>query len=184
MECEICGNEAERLVKRLIENVEMYVCEDCQDLGIPVKKSPQKQSKRVITKRAPDELGSKPVEKNIERKKFDKEKHAFRQETIKSNVCDLLQQLRQRLGMTIQQFAEAIQEKQNYYARIEKGKVAMPISLAKRIEEKFNVKLTEVVESSEDIETAKIYRDYFAEENEAPMKTLGDMIKFKKKDKK
>ncbi len=184
MECEICGNESGRLVKRLIENVEMYVCEDCQDLGVPVKKSQQKTSRKIITKSMPEEVVSKPVERRMERKVSEKEKHSFKQETIKSNACELMQQLRQRLGMTIQQFAEAIQEKQNYYARVEKGKVALPISLAKRIEEKFNVKLTEIIETSEDIETAKIYKEYFADENEGPMKTLGDVIKYKNKENK
>ncbi len=52
------------------------------------------------------------------------------------------------------------------------------------LEEKYNIKLTEIVETSEDIETAKIYKEYFADENEAPMKTLGDVIKYKKKENK
>jgi uncharacterized protein (TIGR00270 family) len=181
MDCEICGNESNRLVKRLIEGVEMYVCEECQDLGVPVKKTRQKKTEKVVSRNRPEVIASKSYERSTERQETERPKYTPKQEVIKPDACEILQQTRAKQGLSIQQFADAIQEKQNYYARIERGKVALPLSLAKRIEEKYRIKLTEVIETSEDIETAKIYKDYFTEDNEPPMRTLGDMIKIKKK---
>lgn len=178
-ECEICGEESYRLVPRIVEGVLMRVCPNCQDLGLPPKKkkpisdSPQKPSR--LNSIYSQKKAVNPVRSGY----LKKDKPAYsRRESIADykvvdNALEILLNLRQSLRLTPREFAAELSIKENYYKRIEKGTTALPVNLAKKIDQKYHTTLIEKEDFDEEDDFSQ-----FLKKNKDPGES---MIYFKKR---
>lgn len=144
--CSICGSKKAGIIA-IIEGVELDVCERCAKLGKVVSRPKPKPKSKI-------------------------EKKPEIEETIVMDFAKRIREVREGNRMTQEEFAKALNEKLSVMRHIENGTLVPSLKLAKKIEEKFGIKLIEVqgevsgdILSSEKVETA----------------TLGDLIEIKRK---
>ena len=140
--CEICGREAYHLVKRKVEGSIIMVCDDCQDLG----EEPFDRRRQIArssstsgnttsfhsivntTTRSTPRTTS-PSYSSTPRKKKDSNFEEYR---VRDDAPSILIKTRTSQGLSIDQFAESLKIKGNYYGRMEKGSTGVPLDLAKK----------------------------------------------------
>lgn len=159
--CEVCGKDTDTLFTRIIDGATMHVCYQCKELG---EEPPEIRKKRIQSKTLAPQNASfhtsfpkinhpLPASPSFNPKKTKRRDQLFTDFRVVADVPAKLIALRNSLGMTVDKFAESLNIKRNYYARIEKGEVALPLDLAKRIEQKYKIKLLEKdIENDEDYE--------------------------------
>jgi len=161
--CEVCGKESSKLFKRIIDSAEMMVCFECKDYG----EEPPEVRRRKI----------EAVQANAQQKKFqglftndhpttprinsgylkkggEKKTDKFDNFKIVDDAPKRLIELRTKLGYTADLFAESVSIKRTYYTRLERGETAISLDLARRIEQKYKIKLVEedVAEESKELD--------------------------------
>ena len=142
----MCGKET-GLVLAEIEKVEMKVCQNCAKYG-------------VIRRRA-DEV-------RVSSKKMHHEP-AFR---VTDNYASILRQAREKQGLSQEDFARYLQERESIVAKWEQGKMQPSVDIARRLERILGLSLV-----VEDVEQA-----FEKEKNSKPEGfTLGDFMKVRKK---
>ena len=150
MLCNMCGKEG-RLSKTSIEGTTLNVCPDCAKYGTKVnefKDLAYPKSKKFI------EEGPKSI--NI----------------VLPNFASIIKSKRESLGLTQEQLAKRLNEKESLIQSIEKGR-SPNINFAKKIERNLNISLIkEYTESHEEIKV------------DTTKATIGNMIKFKVRKKK
>ena len=148
--CSICGLKEATVIAR-IEGVELEVCDECAKLGSVVKR-----------------LKKKPkVVKKVVKKKPEVE------ETVVLDFAEKIRKIREKSGMTQEEFAKALNEKLSVMKHVEHGTLVPSLKLARKIEEKFDVKLVEVQgETSGEI----------LPHERTETATLGDLIEIKKRE--
>lgn len=148
--CEMCGS-AGRLQRTLVEGSEMDVCQGCARFG--------KNIARPITF----------VNKGTETKKV-----VARPEKITiiiSGFGSRVKKARERLGLTQEEFAKKIAEKESLVQQIESEKIKPRIQTALKIEKELNINLVEEYEEE---------GSSFGLPQKTKEFTLGDMIKVRK----
>ncbi|MEW5896436.1 MAG: multiprotein bridging factor aMBF1 [Nanoarchaeota archaeon] len=148
--CEMCGKEA-KLIAAEIENVEMKVCSGCVKFG-RVKRS--SSPSRFQNFKAKAQLPELPQVK------------------IVSNYAALLRSARERKGMTQEDFAKYINEKESLVQKWESGHLKPNVNTAKKLESFLGITL--VTKDEEISSPAETHR-------KAEGFTIGDFIKVKKK---
>jgi putative transcription factor len=128
MRCDMCDLNA-RLFKTIIEDAELFVCENCKKFGkvVGIVEQPQ-----PIT-------GKKFEEKEI-------------LEMIVDDFADRIRSKREELNLTQKEFAKKINEKESIIHKLESGTFKPTISLTKKIGRFLKIKLTEEYEESHKIQ--------------------------------
>ena len=144
--CDMCGRQ-ESLVTADVEGVEMKVCQNCSRFG-------------TVRKRA-DAM-------RVSQKKMHTEP-AFR---LAGNYASLLRQAREKQGLSQEDFARFLQEKESIVSKWEQGRMQPSVEVARRLEKILGVSLV-----MEDVEQS------FEKEKSARTDgfTLGDFMKVRKK---
>jgi len=92
-------------------------------------------------------------------------------EEIVDDYAEKIREARERIGLTREVLAAMVGEKVSTIRRIESGKLAPTIQLARKLERVLKIKLVEAYEESEE------YR--YSEGEEEFELTLGDIVEFK-----
>ncbi len=145
--CEMCGKDSS-LVNTAIEQVEMKVCSGCARFG---------------TVRESNELPQ------FHERKAEHKEPGLR---IVSNYALLLRRSREGKGLTQEDFAKSLQERESIVAKWEQGKMQPSVEAARKLEKLLNVSLIE-----EDIEMSAVKNKSSASGGF----TLGDFIKVRKR---
>jgi putative transcription factor len=146
--CEVCGKEIKKAKQAIIEGSLLNVCDACAAFG------------KVI-----------PEEKIMPQKKKVREEKEEEEIEIVENFPEIFRKLREKLGLTQDEFAKKVNEKESEIRKIEAGKILPSLELASKIEKQYGVKLIE----KKEVELHK------KEEEKKLDLTLGDVIKLKKK---
>ena len=149
--CEVCGKETEEMYYAEIEGTKMNACNKCAKFGKVLympkakKEESEAKTKKTPTKEAPEQR-------------------------IVNNYAKIVHQIREKLGLTQEEFAKKINEKESLIKGVESGKIVPVFALAEKFEKMFNVVLIETVED-EKAEAGSSTKEF----------TLGDMIIIKKR---
>ncbi len=148
-QCEICGKITE-LVKCSVEGCEMSVCRNCARFGSVTEREPE-------TKAA----GAKQIRPPA---KQDEEEPVIVGASVK------VKDARERKGLTQEQLAKAVAEKESVIHRIESGAMMPTLATAEKLERFLGIKLIE-----------KIWKNEGAvNETKSESFTIGDLIMKKK----
>ncbi|MDR0900886.1 MAG: multiprotein bridging factor aMBF1 [Methanobrevibacter sp.] len=171
MRCEICGKQIEgKPLRTKIDSSVMEVCEDCSKFG-RIQKEPPKP------KFSSSNLGNKPNRSNNSNKPSSRKQRPMYSldepsEEIIEDYSSVIRQARESKGLSRENLGEKIYEKVSVINRIESGKMAPDLKLAKKIEKALNIELIEKINDL-DIESFK--------RNSSKEPTLGDIVKIKKR---
>ncbi len=154
VDCEMCGKDMsgreEELVDAIIEGAVVRVCLDCSKHG------------SVIT------INQPVVDKKIEQKREIEEKPNY-VDVIVSDFYKRIKNARERKGLTQEDLAQSIAEKESVVHQLETGKLKPSFKLAKKLSVFLNINLVETVETS-----ANQKKDIdFKDDNV----TIGDILK-------
>jgi len=149
MNCHICGKNAP-LVLAIVEAVELEVCSECSKFG------------KVIHRPAPAQLQKlKPVPRP---------KQDLPEEVIVADYAERIRKRREQLGLTQEQFARKLAERESAIQKIEAGTIEPSIPTARKIEQHLHIVLVEEPEPAMFIPAKK---------DTSSAMTLGDLIKKK-----
>ncbi|MFX1496876.1 MAG: multiprotein bridging factor aMBF1 [Promethearchaeota archaeon] len=163
-ECPICGSIIwGKGINVLIEGANIVVCPACAKHGKKVltpKKSMPKRTKSVTSQK---KFKTSDYETNFD---------------LVEDYDHKIRRARQTLKLNQEQFAQKLNEKPSLIRRIESHKVEPTISLAKKIENFFNIKLLKKIDEVE----ASVQTDKFLKKSSGS--SLGDVAFIKRRDKK
>ena len=148
--CDVCGAEG-RLVKALIEGTELNVCQNCAKFGKILKAPVMFVKKGAVIKH---EQKPEPLE------------------IIVPDYSTLIRKKREEMGLTQEDFAKKIAEKESIMQKIEAGQMEPSINIAKKLERFLNIKLVEQYDEKGVALSAKGKTAEF---------TIGDAIKLKQR---
>ncbi|MCD6230048.1 MAG: TIGR00270 family protein [Candidatus Diapherotrites archaeon] len=158
MRCEICGKEREFLFLIETEGTKLLACQNCSSYGRVIKKVREQQNNtasgpgiRTLT----EQTSKKPSQPDFE---------------LAPDYAERIRKAREKTGLTQEQVAAKIYEKESIIQRIEKSKMHPSESIAKKLENLFNINLFEEVKNIAP-PAPKGTADF----------TLADMIKSKRK---
>jgi putative transcription factor len=160
MRCEVCGCEIYgQLYYRVIEGGKMTVCSRCAQFGSkdwdPKEKHVTQTSRRPARSAAP------------QRPRNDIE--AAETMELVDNYGELIRKARQRKGLTVEDFAKKLNEKESVVKKLEQEGLNPSMSLIRKVESELGIKLLEVAPTT----TGAILTKPLGP------RTLGDMIKIK-----
>jgi len=169
MRCEICGQSIEegKSNQTKIDGSTMEVCADCSKFGV-VQKTPKLKPTPIKSK-------ENSRAKEVSRPRRNPRPMYSLDEPTEELVEDFektVRQARESKGLSRESLGELIYEKVSVINRIESGKMAPDIKLAKKLEKALNITLIEK-KSNMELEDFK--------NKTAGGPTLGDIVKIKKK---
>ncbi len=164
MICEICGKDVPRTFSVEIEGATMKTCKACAKFGTPVKDK-GKGSTSSSTPADRREVLRKVMEKR-ERMKRGRDIYEDIKEEIVGDYPDMVRRARNQQGMTREELAKKINEKESVIAKVESGNMLPDESLRKKLERTLHLKLTQ--------EISKKHVTNYHDEDEGM--TLGDWI--------
>jgi len=127
MECEICGTKVEKAFITQIEGVLLKLCENCSKSGTILN---------VIKEQ-------KEVDKKKNRWKDDEEYELI------ENYGKIIFEARVRMGISTQQLAEKIGEKESLVRKIEREEIRPSDKVVDKLERVLGIKLREKIENFE-----------------------------------
>ncbi len=142
MECVLCGKEVEKSNKVLVEGSIVDVCERCVKFG----------------KKISEPIAYRPITRKIEFKEPETE--------LVSDYGKMIAKIRESKGLTRDEFAKRLSEKESVIRRIEEERMTPDEELAKKIEGFLGIKLTQ------EYGEMKRYR----EEKKKAKLTVGDVV--------
>ena len=154
----MCGREEEQLVRALIEGTELKVCRNCSRFG--------KILRNVYNAQAPAKSSGKPAVKTQIQPKIEII------ELVNADYASIIKQNREKLGLTQEEFARKLNEKQSFLQSIESGKHMPSLELARKLEKMLGIVL---------IEEHKESHGDMQQREKSSVLTFGDIIKLKKK---
>lgn len=164
--CEMCGRPVPRREMKIIyvENVRLSVCQSCY-----TRLTRGDIAKEIEESTKPREQRPKP---RAERRPEDK---VIEEYEVVQDYADRIRQAREKLGLTQKALADMVKESENTIKRIESGRLAPTIPLARKLESVLSIKLLEPV-----VEAAQARLPNPAKMREL---TLGDVVSLKKREK-
>lgn len=150
MNCELCGAKGE-LFRAVVEGAQIKICEKCGRFG------------KVLGKVMPEQ---NPGKRQAEKQKEKPEKTL----AMVSGYGGLIRKRREQLGLTQDEFARKLAEKESIIHKIEVESIEPSIELAAKLEKVLGVKLAE--EREEETKVAKPKKDEL---------TIGDFVKVRKR---
>lgn len=164
MKCEICGKEIiGQPYKISVDGANLLVCKSCARFGKPVREHEATKTKTKSIRQASPTTRVIPYSR----------RHTSHEKELVPNYNKLIIEKRKSLGWSTEHLAKVLKEKESWIKKIESGKIAPPLYLAKKLERVLGITLlTDVLEIPPDeIEPSK--KDL----------TIGDLIEFKEKKK-
>lgn len=156
MMCEMCGEEKLHLYKALVEGSLLSVCENCRKYG------------EVLSLEKP-----KFEEPKKEKLKQEQKKEEEKQEIVIDDYAIRIREAREGKGLTQEELAKAIAEKESVIHKLESNQVVPSLKLAKKLEQFFRIKLTEEFDPNKKPVKELNFKDGTL--------TIGDLIRLKKK---
>jgi len=162
LRCEVCGHEIfGQPYYRVIEGGRMTVCGRCAQFSNqewdPRKPMAQTRRRRTAANARPRRRSDIEVAESTE---------------LVENYGELIRKTRQRKGMTVEDFAKKLSEKESVIKKLEKEQLNPTMTLVRKVERALGITLIEEAE----VGTGTVLT--------RPMgpRTLGDMIKLKTKE--
>jgi len=150
--CEMCGKESS-LITAKVESVEMQLCSVCVKFGVVKRKSAVSYNNRPF--RPKQVMNTQP------------------EFTVVSNFSSIIRSLREKSGMSQEDFAKKLNERESVVAKWESGNLNPRLDVARRLGRILKVNLVKKVDDKDDsVDIEKKSSDEF---------TLGDFIKVKKR---
>ncbi len=186
MSCEMCGNFAgPDLSECEVDGVKMFVCPKCTRFGSKVSEKKQafvddsEESEVTFVRSSPG--GKGPSVSHVKVKTGTthtpvRPRQRSRRDILQSDRVlvddygEVVKQARKAKGLSLEQFAQMINEKASLIQKLEKSEFNPPESLIVKIERKLDISLKE--EAAAPI---------FTGSTSAKDTTLGDVVKLKKK---
>ena len=153
----MCGKNM-NLYRTMIEGAELNGCKDCGGHG-----------KVIGTVKTKDEVKREEqrIREFLERKKTPKEIET--NERIVENFSEIIKRKREKLGLTQEEFAKKLNERESLIHNMEKGTFHPPITLARKLERQLDIKLVEEMNFNIKIDRAR-----------GENLTIGDLLSIKK----
>lgn len=165
MRCEVCGQEIRgQPYYRIIEGARMTVCGQCAPFGSK-EWDPNRPKARRVRRRPTRTVSPSRPRSEIE---------AAEQMELVENYGELIRKTRQRKGMTVEDLAKKLNEKESVIKKLEKEQFNPPMNLIDKVSRELDIKLLEPF-TGERVTGSVLTR---------PMgpRTLGDLIKIKTED--
>ena len=151
-QCEMCGKKQEKLKEAIVEGTILSVCDTCIEYGNAViVERPTTETKRAVQQEIEEE-------KEIE--------------TIIPGAGEIIKKERERRKLKQEDLAKMLAEKASTISAAEGGKATIPIQLARKFEQFFNVRLISKGTDAEVPEKIDVTD---------PDLTIGDLIRYKDK---
>jgi putative transcription factor len=144
MDCTICGREVNILTRVEIEGTVVEVCDRCVKFG------------RVVEE---PKVSYKPMTQPVTFKEL-------KENDFVANYGELIRKYREMKGLTREEFAKRISEKESVVKRVEEEQMEPNEELTRRIESFLRIKLTQ--EITEEMK--------YKEEKKRPKLTVGDVV--------
>ncbi|MFW9936303.1 MAG: multiprotein bridging factor aMBF1 [Candidatus Thorarchaeota archaeon] len=165
-QCPICGGLIwGKGQKVLIEGAKITVCESCAQYGQKVEKKPYHRERVLIS----------PRKRNIISQQSSSKKDKIDDIEVVKDYASIIRKARNSLGLNQDQFAQKLNEKPSLLRRIESGKVAPTIKLAKKIEQVYHLKILKKADETE----VSANKDKYMKKSTGA--SLGDIAFIKKK---
>jgi len=159
--CEICGAEIKGIAYEVvIDGARLVVCRKCAFKNPSSITGYVTPSRRISATKPP----SRPRKPRV----YHKPRIV---EDIVDDYAERIREARENMGLTREVLATMVGEKVSTIRRIESGRLAPTIDLARKLERVLKIKLIEVYEEEEEVGTQ--------EKREKFELTLGDIIEFK-----
>ncbi|HEX9916011.1 MAG TPA: multiprotein bridging factor aMBF1 [Candidatus Bathyarchaeia archaeon] len=158
MRCEVCGREIYgQPYYRVIEGGKMTVCSQCAQFGS--KDWDPKEKQVTQTRRRPARSAAPQRPRN--------DIEAAETMELVDNYGELIRRARQRKGLTVEDFAKKLNEKESVVKKLEQEGLNPSMSLIRKVESELGIKLLEMSSTATGAVLTK------------PLgpRTLGDMIK-------
>ena len=153
MSCELCGKPITgKPVRIWIEGTQLVVCNYCSRYGSVIRPRTTVRPRQAVRRR---EL-STGLENTV----------------LVSNYNKLIRQARENMGLTQADLARLIGEKESVVRRLESGRMAPTLELAKKLEKILKIKLYEVVSQEQELPKPQSFQ-----------LTLGDVVEVKERNK-
>ena len=152
MVCDMCGAQG-KIYKTVVEGAELNLCHECSNFGKVTGIVEQKADNKVIAKK--DDFNAHPEQMDI----------------LVDDYAQKIREKRQSMGLSQEEFAKKINEKESLVQKIESGHFEPSIGLAKKIGGFLKIRLVEEYEEKHEA-LAHSKTDSF---------TIGDFIKVKGK---
>jgi len=151
MLCDMCASKG-KLYKAIVEGAELNVCSKCSKFGKIVGVVKQNEREKIILKKE-----KHPEKENIE--------------MVIGGYAERIRKKRDSIGLTQEEFAKNLSEKESLIQKIESGHFEPSIALAKKIGRFLKIRLIEQ------------YEERYDKPKHSKMEafTLGDFIKIKNK---
>jgi putative transcription factor len=147
--CDMCGTQG-KLFRVLIESTEMQVCQNCSKFGKILANPVTFVKKNVVQKPARPELV----------------------EIIVEGYNDIIKSKRMEMGLTQEELANKMAERESILQKVEAGQIEPPIAFARKLEKFMGIKLVEQYEDKGGALSTKSKSAEF---------TIGDMVKIKQR---
>ena len=166
--CEICGRECHSTREISLEGAQLQACSRCAELGEPVRKPKPPGS------RPPSTPKSRPVSiprpSSSPRHPHRRSRPQRRELVPVEDFTKLIRKAREQRGLSQKDVARQLHERTSVITKIESGKMAPTIGLARKLERLFKLTLLEEAESV-DLSTV----------SSQSSTTLGDVVQIKRK---
>ncbi len=132
MSCELCGRPiVGKPVRVWIEGSQLVVCPQCSRYGSVIKPRAVARPQRIVKHKEPG--------------------LSFEGTVLVSNYNVLIRQARENMGLTQADLAKLIGEKESIVRRLESGRMAPTLELAKKLEKLLKIKLYEEVRQEQEL---------------------------------
>ncbi|MCX6707306.1 MAG: multiprotein bridging factor aMBF1 [Candidatus Woesearchaeota archaeon] len=148
--CDMCGAQG-KLFRVLVEETEMYVCQKCSKFGKILANPVTFIKKKVVLEKS---AKPEPVEMIVE------------------GYSDMIKKRREELGLTQEELAKKIAERESIIQKVEISQIEPSISLARKLEKFLSIRLVEQYEDKGGSLSTKSKSAEF---------TIGDMVKIKQR---
>jgi len=166
--CEICGRECQSTREIALEGAHLYACSRCAELGQPVHRS-TKQGHHPST---PPTSRSVSIPRSSSSTRYTSARpRPQRSELVPvEDFTKLIRKAREQKGWSQRDVANQLHERASVITKVESGKMAPTIDLARKLERLFKLTLLEEAES---VDLSPMPSQSSA--------TLGDVVQIKRK---
>ena len=166
--CEICGRECNSTREISLEGALLQACNRCAELGKPVPRSKPPSSKSAGVPRT--RPASVPRSLSTGRYPSTRSRPQRRELVPVEDFTKLIRKAREQRGMAQKDVARQLHERTSVITKVESGKMAPTISLARKLERLFKLTLLEEAESVD-----------LSPGSSQSSVTLGDVVQIKRK---
>lgn len=140
--CEICGRETRSTREISLEGARLQACSRCEKLGEPTRRLKPSSSTTASRQPIPRQPRLHP-----QRQKPSRPRRSERELVAVEDFSQLIRTAREKQGMSQRDDANKLHERTSIIAKLEGGKMSPTITLARKLERLFKLRLLEEAES-------------------------------------